>query len=157
MKILMVCLGNICRSPLAEGILQHKAKEQNLNWEIDSAATLDDMVGLRPDKSSIKVALKNGIDINNQRARLFTKDDIAKFDLIYAMASDVLDDIKFISGDNFDPKKVKLFLDEEFPGMNKDVPDPYMMDISAFEKVYKMIDTGCDFIINKYKPAKQNG
>lgn len=157
MKILMVCLGNICRSPLAEGILQHKAKEHKLNWEIDSAATLDDMVGSKPDKSSIKVALKHGIDINNQRARLFIKEDLEKFDLIYAMASDVLEGIKYVTGQDFNPEKVKLFLDEEFPGMNRDVPDPYMMEFSAFEEVYKMIDEGCNFIINKYKPVKQNG
>ncbi len=154
MKILMVCLGNICRSPLAEGILRHKADAQMLNWEIDSAATLDNMVGLKPDKSSIKVAENNGIDINNQRARLFIKEDLQKFDLIYAMASDVLEDIKYVAGKDFNPQKVKLFLDEEFPGMNRDVPDPYMMEISAFEKVYELIDRGCDIIINKYKPVK---
>ena len=150
----MVCLGNICRSPLGEGILQHKAKANGLNWEIDSAATLDDMVGRSPDKSSLKVAKDHGIDINHQRARLFTKKDLEKFDLIYAMAGDVLEDLKFICGKDFDPKKIKLFMEEEFPGSNQDVPDPYMLEMKAFEDVYDMIDKGCDAIINKYKSSK---
>ena len=151
MKILMVCLGNICRSPLAEGILKHKAIENNLNWEVDSAATLTNMIGLKPDGNSIMVARNNGIDITNQRARLFTKDDIYKFDVIYAMATDVLDDIRFTCGKDFNADKIKLFLDEQFPGKEKSVPDPYMMDISTFEEVYRIIDEGCDFIIKKYK------
>jgi len=151
MKILMVCLGNICRSPIAEGLLQHKAKMNNLNWQVDSAATLNEMVGCSPDKNSIIVSKKNGIDISNQIARKIKVEDFENFDLIYAMASDVLEDIKFMAGKNYDPEKMKLLLDEVFPGQYRDIPDPYMLDISSFENVYRLIDEATDEIIKKYK------
>lgn len=151
MKILMVCLGNICRSPIAEGLLQHKAKMNNLNWQVDSAATLSEMVGCSPDKNSIIVSNKNGIDISKQIARKIKVEDFENFDLIYAMASDVLEDIKFMAGKKYDPEKIKLLLDEVFPGQNRDIPDPYMLDISSFENVYRLIDKATDEIIKKYK------
>src|ERR1700759_2065634 len=98
MKILMVCLGNICRSPLAEGILAHKAKEAGLNWEIDSAGTNGYHVGEAPHRLSQKVAKMKGIDICDQRARRFVAADMDRYDKIYAMADDVVDDIKRIAG-----------------------------------------------------------
>ena len=91
MKILMVCLGNICRSPLAEGILRHKAKEAGLNWQVDSAGTNGYHVGEAPHHLSQKVAKLNGIDICEQRARRFVKEDFDRYDKIYAMADDVID------------------------------------------------------------------
>src|SRR3954468_1563561 len=111
MKILMVCLGNICRSPLAEGILKAKAKEAGLNWLIKSAGTNGYHTGEPPHTLSQKVARLNGIDISKQIARDFKNTDLDEYDKIYAMASDVLFDIKKISGEKFDNNKVELFLD----------------------------------------------
>ena len=110
MKILMVCLGNICRSPLAEGILQHKANKAGLNWQVDSAGTNNYHIGEAPHHLSQKVAKLNGVDICNQRARRFVKEDFDRYDKIYAMADDVVDDIRRIAKDKFDPSKVDLFL-----------------------------------------------
>ncbi len=142
MKILFVCLGNICRSPLAEGILQKIADEKKLNWIIDSAGTNGYHNGEAPHKLSQKVALQNGIDISQQRSRKITKDDIDHFDLIFAMANDVLDDIKQIVGNTFDAKKVKFFLNN-----NKDVPDPWYGGEDGFYEVYKIIEARCKELV----------
>src|SRR3954463_16178252 len=112
MKILMVCLGNICRSPLAEGILKHKAKLANKPWLIESAGTNGYHVGEAPHRLSQKVARLNGIDICQQRARQFTAADFDKYDKIYAMAEDVTDEMKQIAGRRYDPKKVDLLMNE---------------------------------------------
>src|SRR5256885_8730411 len=112
MKILMVCLGNICRSPLAEGILRDKANKAGLNWEIDSAGTNGYHIGEAPHHLSQKVARLNGIDICDQKARQFVKEDMNRYDKIYAMADDVVDDIRRIANDKFDPSKVDLLLNE---------------------------------------------
>src|SRR5215218_64992 len=102
MKILMVCLGNICRSPLAEGILRHKAKEAGLQWQVDSAGTNGYHVGEAPHPLSQKVARLNGVDICNQKARQFVKEDLDRYDKIYPMADDVVDDMKRIAKEKFD-------------------------------------------------------
>src|SRR5215217_1340000 len=122
MKILMVCLGNICRSPLAEGILEYKAKKAGLNWEIDSAGTNGYHIGEAPHRLSQKVAKLNGIDICNQKSRQFVKQDIDRYDRIYALADDVVDEIKWIAKEKYDPKKVDLLLNELHPGKNSSVP-----------------------------------
>ena len=114
MKILMVCLGNICRSPLAEGILQHKAKAAGLNWIVESAGTNGYHTGEPPHHLSQKVALLNGINISNQKSRKFIAKDLNEYDIIYPMANDVLQDIKRISGNTFNSQKVILFLNEIF-------------------------------------------
>jgi protein-tyrosine phosphatase len=149
MKILMVCLGNICRSPLAEGILEHKAKKAGLNWQIDSAGTNGYHTGEPPHKLSQKVAKLNGIEICNQRARDFVKEDFDRYDKIYAMAEDVIDDIKSISGSKYDASKVELFMNELYPGKNKSVPDPWYGTEPGYHEVYKIIDQVCDAIIRK--------
>ena len=149
----MVCLGNICRSPLAEGILLHKAKKAGLNWEVDSAGTNGYHVGEAPHRLSQKVARLNGIDICNQRARDFVKEDMERYDKIYAMADDVVDDIRHIARDKFDPAKVELFLNELYPGKNKSVPDPWYGTEQGFHDVYKLINQVCDAIIKKYAPV----
>ncbi len=148
-KILMVCLGNICRSPLAEGILDQKAKEAGKNWKVESAGTNSFHLGQQPHELSRKVALFNGLDISKQRARAFTAADMEEYDLIYAMAADVLDDIKKISGDGYDAGKVKLFR-EELPAEDMNVPDPWYGAEDGYHVVYKIIDNTCDAIINKY-------
>lgn len=150
MKILMVCLGNICRSPLAEGILRHKAEIKGLNWEIDSAGTNGYHIGEAPHHLSQKVAKLNGIDISCQVARRFVKADITKYDIIYAMAKDVIDDIKKIAGEAYDAKKIRLFMDELFPGQNMDVPDPWYGTEPGYHEVFDMINKTSDEIIKKY-------
>lgn len=152
MKIVMVCLGNICRSPLAEGILKHKVKQAGLNWEIDSAGTNGYHIGEPPHRLSQKVAKLNGIDICEQRARQFVKEDFDRYDKIYAMADDVLDEIKWIAKEKYDAAKVDLFLNELYPGRNKSVPDPWYGAEDGYHEVYQLIDETCDAIIKKYKP-----
>lgn len=116
MKILMVCLGNICRSPLAEGILQEKSFKAGLTWSIESAGTNSYHLGEPPHPLSRKVAKLNGIDISRQRARRFTAEDFESFDMIYALSEDVLSDIKRIAGNKFDATKVELLMNELYPG-----------------------------------------
>lgn len=150
MKILMVCLGNICRSPLAEGILQEKALKAGLNWQVDSAGTNGYHTGEPPHPLSIKVAKLNGIDICKQRSRRFIAADLEEYDLIYAMADDVLQDMRRIAKNNFDPKKVSLFLEESFPGEERDVPDPWSGPEIHYHEVFEIINNNCDNIIKKY-------
>lgn len=150
MKILMVCLGNICRSPLAEGILQHKATKAGLDWTVDSAGTNGYHVGEAPHSLSQKVAKLNGIDICNQKARRFVKEDMDRYDKIYAMADDVLDDIKRIAREKYDSNKVNLFLNELHPGKNASVPDPWYGPEPGYHEVYKLIDKACDSIVSKF-------
>ena len=154
MKILMVCLGNICRSPLAEGILDHKAKKAKLNWQVDSAGTNRYHIGEAPHPMSQKVAAMNGLDISAQCARRFTADDFNKYDRIYALAQDVVDEMKDIAGKKFNPEKVDLLLNELHPGKNEDVPDPWSGPESGYHRAYKLIDAACDRIIQKYSNAQ---
>ncbi len=149
MKILMVCLGNICRSPLAEGILQHKAKEAGLNWIVESAGTNGYHNGEPPHHLSIKVAKQNGIDISTQRSRVFTSADFNAYDKIYAMAIDVVDDMRQIAKDKFDASKVDLLLNELVPGKNKNVPDPWSGPESGYHEVYALIEKACEAIIKQ--------
>ena len=156
MKVLMVCLGNICRSPLAEGILRDKARQAGLHWEIDSAGTNGYHIGEAPHHLSQKVARINGLDISKQRARRFTADDFQQFDKIYAMAGDVIDDMRRIAGKKFDPTKVDLLLNEVHPGKDEDVPDPWYGPEPGYHEVYRLIDEAADKIIAKYaQPHEQ--
>ena len=150
MRILMVCLGNICRSPLAEGVLKHKARQAGLNWQIESAGTNGYHVGEAPHRLSQKVALLNGINICDQKARQFEKADFDRYDKIYAMAEDVLDEIKSIAREKYAEEKVDLFLNELYPGENSSVPDPWYGPEPGFHEVYAMIDKTCDVIVSKY-------
>ena len=147
MKILMVCLGNICRSPLAEGILQDKALKARLNWQIDSAGTNGYHTGEPPHQLSIKIARENGIDISKQKSRRFTADDFEEYDLLYAMAADVLEEMKRIGKNKFDTKKVRLFLNEEYPGEDRDVPDPWSGPEGGYQEAFAIINKTCDCII----------
>ena len=150
MKILMVCLGNICRSPLAEGILQEKALEAGLNWQVDSAGTNGYHTSEPPHALSIKVAKLKGIDISKQRSRRFIAADFEEYDLLYAMANDVLQDMRRIAKNNFDPKKVSLFLEASYPGAKRDVPDPWNGPEKDYHEVFEIIDRNCSSIIKKY-------
>lgn len=151
MKILMVCLGNICRSPLAEGVLQQKARNAGLNWSVQSAGTNGYHTGEPPHHLSIKVAGLNGIDISKQKSRKFTADDFDHFDKIYAMAEDVIDDMKKIAQHKFNNNKVDLLLNELFPHQNINLPDPWYGPEKGYHEVFGLIDKACDNIIKKGK------
>lgn len=157
MKILMVCLGNICRSPLAEGIMEHEIKKAGLNWEVDSAGTNGYHIGEAPHRLSQKVAKLNGISICNQRARQFVKEDFDRYDKIYAMADDVVDEIKWIAKNKYDPAKVDLLLNELYPGENRSVPDPWYGPEHGYHDVYELIDDACKQIVRKYGPLPPEG
>ena len=150
MKILMVCLGNICRSPLAEGILRQKATDAGFECTVDSAGTNGYHTGEAPHQLSQKVARLHQIDISAQRARNFTKKDVENFDIIYAMATDVMRDIKRIAGSSEHVHKVKLFLEELHPGAQQDVPDPWYGEQDGYHEVFELISNTCDNIIEKY-------
>jgi len=146
----MVCLGNICRSPLAEGIL--KAKLFRANVVIDSAGTGVYHIDQKPDNRSIAVAQINGIDITNQRARKFLVEDFDEFDLIYVMDRANYRDVISIARNKEDIDKVKMILNEVFPNENLDVPDPYLGGDYGFKNVYKMLDEACEIIAKKINP-----
>jgi protein-tyrosine phosphatase len=154
MKILMVCLGNICRSPLAEGILQDKAFKAGLTWSIESAGTNNYHTGEPPHPLSQKVAWKNGIDISQQRARRFQPGDFDVYDKIYALAEDVVADMKRIAGKKFDPSKVDLLMNELYPGKNLNVPDPWYGPEPGYHEAFKLIENACEKIILKYSRVR---
>lgn len=146
-KILMVCLGNICRSPLAEGILASKLPKNN--FIVDSAGTGSWHIGRQPDQRSIAVAKKYNINISKQKGRQFTKSDFDAFDYIYVMDNSNYQDVMQLSDNKSHKDKVKLILNELFPNENVDVPDPYYGVANGFEEVYKMLDETCDVIAQK--------
>ena len=145
-RILMVCLGNICRSPLAEGILRSKVDQ---HIQIDSAGTGGYHVGELPDKRSIAVARKNGLDITDQRCRKFELADFDNFDLIYVMDRSNYDDVLALARHEEDRVKVTMILDELFPGEYVDVPDPYYGGDRGFDNVYMMLEKACTVIASK--------
>jgi protein-tyrosine phosphatase len=147
----MVCLGNICRSPLAEGILQDKFENAGLDWIVSSAGTTGYQVGIQPHKLSQKVALLNGIDIGGQQCSQFRKEDMLGFDRIYVMDNENYQDVKRISGELWDAGKVKLLLDELYPAESRNVPDPWYGGEQGYHEVYEMIDRACDKIVERYR------
>lgn len=147
----MVCLGNICRSPIAEGVMQHKVEMNGLGWQVESAGTEEYHVGAAPHRYSQDVCKTKGIDISSQAARRFTAKDFDKYDKIYALATDVYREIERIGGKRADMNKVDLLLNELHPGKDESVPDPYYGNAEGYIHVYDLIDQACDAIINKYK------
>ena len=141
----MVCLGNICRSPLAEGILKSKSN----NIIVDSAGTAGYHIGSRPDQRSIEIGLKNNIDITNQRARQFTSNDFDDFDKIYAMDNDNYSKIISLATNQDQIDKVDLILNEVYPNQFKSVPDPYYGGEKGFENIYNLLDEACEQIALK--------
>lgn len=139
----MVCLGNICRSPLAEGILQQRANAAGLLWQVDSAGTNGYHTGEPPHHLSQKVAKLNGIDISGQRSRRFVKEDFEHYDKIYAMAPDVLQDMRRIAGNHFDATKAALLMDVLHPGEEQEVPDPWYGPEPGYHEVFALIDKAC--------------
>ena len=153
MTILMVCLGNICRSPLAEGILKEKCKKAGLNWKVESAGTNGLHNGEPPHPLSQKLAKMNGIDISGQRSGMLVIEDFGRFDKIYALAADVKEEMKLIGKQPFELANVDLLLNECFPGENKDVPDPWFGEEAGYHKVYDMIELACEAIIKNHANA----
>lgn len=149
MKVLMVCLGNICRSPLAEGILKTKAQQHDLNWQIDSCGTGNWHEGNLPDSRSIAVAKNHGIDITGQRSRPITNNDLDYFDMIYVMDSSNYQNVIRLCRTDIEKGKVKLIMNECEPKHNIAVPDPYYGN-DGFENVYQMLDKACDAIISRF-------
>lgn len=143
----MVCLGNICRSPLAEGLLQSKLPRDK--FRVDSAGTGEWHIGKQPDKRSIEIAKQNGLDISTQRGRHFKVADFLEYDYIYVMDSSNYQDVLSMAPNAEAKSKVKLILNELYPNENMDVPDPYFGLHNGFEIVYKMLDESCSVIANK--------
>ena len=138
----MVCLGNICRSPLAEGILQSKLPE---NYQVDSAGTLENNAGKSPDHRSVEIANKYNIDISSQRSRRITTEDFKIYDLIYVMDRSNLQNVLALTNDEDSRKKVSLILED------KEVPDPYWSEVEEFDRVYQMLDKASDKIVRDLK------
>ena len=143
----MVCLGNICRSPLAEGILKSKTSPESVF--VDSAGTAAYHIGNKPDQRSINVAAKYGLDISSQRARKVSVKDFDTFDRIFAMDQSNYDHLLLLARTDLDISKIKLILNEAHPNQNRSVPDPYDGEFSGFENVYSMLDEACECILKK--------
>ncbi|BDS14971.1 low molecular weight protein-tyrosine-phosphatase [Aureispira anguillae] len=150
MKFLMVCLGNICRSPLAEGILKAKAVAGHLEWVIDSAGTSAYHAGELPDRRSIAIAESYGIDITDQRSRPITPKDLDDFDVIYVMDSSNYNNVMELCENAEQQSKVQLIMNMAEPGRNIAVPDPYWED-DGFRNVYLMLDKACTAILAEYQ------
>ncbi len=148
----MVCLGNICRSPIAEGILQSKLNKEK--FLVDSAGTGAWHAGEQPDKRSIKIAQKYGIDISAQKARQFQATDFNDFDYIYVMDNSNYQNVITQAPDQAAKSKVKVIMDELFEGENLEVPDPYYGAEDGFENVFQMLDKVCQTIADKLQKTK---
>ncbi len=145
----MVCLGNICRSPIAEGIMQSKVDHHGLDWEVDSAGTSGHHDGQSPDPRSIDVAQKNGIDISNQRSRKLITKDLENYDIICAMDSSNYINIRMLSRNSAHHRKISLIMNYVQPDMNVNVTDPYYGD-EGFDRVYEMLEEACEAIVVKH-------
>ncbi|MDI9358933.1 MAG: low molecular weight protein-tyrosine-phosphatase [Phycisphaerales bacterium] len=151
MKILVVCLGNICRSPLAKGLLLSKIKERKLDWVVDSAGTGSYHVGQPPHPKSQAVALEHGIDLSNDRAVQLDQWMLDQYDCIIAMDSYNYHDIIRLCQTDQQRNKVYRFLDFVAGAEDKNVPDPYGLGVQHFKNVFKIIDEGCTCLINFYQ------
>ena len=147
MKILMVCLGNICRSPLAQGILENRTTNSNIT--VDSAGTAGYHTGSPPDKRAIEIAEKHNIELRHQRARQFSIADFEKFDIIYAMDKNNYAHLIALTKNQEERKKIRMILNETYPGLYKSVPDPYYGGKNGFEEVYNMLDKACNKIADQ--------
>ena len=153
MKILMVCLGNICRSPVAEGILRKKLEERKLPHIVDSAATSNFHIGQNPDKRAISNSKLHHIDISQLRGRQFCKEDFETFDRIYAMDYSNYENIIALAESEEEKAKVDLILNLSHPGENMFVPDPYFGGEDGFENVYNLLNEACDKLIQDIENA----
>ena len=148
----MVCLGNICRSPLAQGLLREKLK--GMDVETDSAGTSGYHLDEAPDPRSIQIGRKYGINISDLRGRQFTPEDFDHYDKIYVMDQSNYQNILDLTRSEADKEKVDYILNEIEPGSNSEVPDPYFGGDQGFENVYKLLDSATDRIVEKIKDGK---
>lgn len=153
-KILMVCLGNICRSPVAEGVMQHIAKERGLKLHIDSAGTSGHHNGEAPDRRSQQNAKTHGIDISKQRSRKFTREDFLAFDKIYVMDGSNYRDVTGMARNDEERNKVDLLLNILYPGRNMGVPDPWYGGERGFEEVFQLIKLACGKLADQLEQYK---
>jgi protein-tyrosine phosphatase len=153
MKLLFVCLGNICRSPLAEAIFTHKAKGLGLNVEADSAGFERFHDGDHADPRSVAVAKAHGIDLNGHIARMFSPRDFDHYDRIYVMDRNNYNDVMGVARDTADEQKVDYMLNLVHPGENRPVPDPWYGGKDGFEKVFQMLDQACNALIKEISPS----
>jgi protein-tyrosine phosphatase len=154
MKILMVCLGNICRSPLAEGVMKKMIDEAGLDWEVDSAGTLGHQIGCQPHQLSQKLARIHGFDISYQACRKLTEKDLEIFDKIYVMDSENYADVISLAKKSGTENKVDFLLNELHPGRNFNIPDPWYGGEDGYHQVYEMIENACRAIVKKYGGGK---
>ena len=145
----MVCLGNICRSPIAHGILQTKIELEGLEWQVDSAGTSGWHAGELPDPRSIQVAQSNGIDLTSQRSQKFESSFFETYDLIVAMDSSNYSNICALASDESQKEKVKLLMNYAYPGENRQVPDPYYE--GGFQAVFDMINLAVDNLVDSFR------
>src|SRR5690554_2984139 len=151
MKILVVCLGNICRSPMAEGILRHKFEKAGIEAEVDSAGTANYHVGQSPDKRAVANMAANAHDISMLQGRQFSVRDFDNFDEIYVMDKSNYQDVIALARNEEDKEKVNLFMNISHPGENIEVPDPYFGGEEGFKDVYKMLSQTADVLISRVK------
>jgi protein-tyrosine phosphatase len=147
MKILMVCLGNICRSPMAEGLMLQKIRKYGINAEVDSAGFVPYHTDDPPDPRAQKTMANHGIDISGFQSRLFTEKDFDEFDQIYVMDGYNFGDVISMARNESDRNKVDYLLNTVYPAQNKAVPDPYYGDNSTFENVYKLLDAATTTLV----------
>jgi protein-tyrosine phosphatase len=147
----MVCLGNICRSPMAEGLMQAKIDKYKLDAEVDSAGFEPYHSGDAPDFRAVRVMKQYGIDISRQRSRLFRVSDFEDFDRIYVMDSNNFDDVKTVARNSIQMQKVDYILNISHPGSNKPVPDPYYGGEQGFENTYQLLDAATELIALELK------
>ncbi len=152
MKILFVCLGNICRSPLAEGIFADKARKIGLKVEVDSAGFERFHNGDRADPRSVAVAKAHGIDLNGHTARMFTVRDFDHYDRVYVMDRNNYNDVMGVARDTEDEQKVDFMMNLVYPGENRPVPDPWYGGKEGFENVFRMLDEACESLIKDLTP-----
>ncbi|MAC94507.1 MAG: protein-tyrosine-phosphatase [Flavobacteriales bacterium] len=149
MKILMVCLGNICRSPMAQGILENKAAEKGIDITVDSAGTSDYHIDQEPDHRAIAKAKEYGIDISHYRGRQIDVADFKTFDRILVMDASNYENTLLVAESDDDKSKVEMILNLSNPNSNMSVPDPYFGGEEGFENVYRLLDSACDVLIEQ--------
>ncbi|MCA1761580.1 MAG: low molecular weight protein-tyrosine-phosphatase [Cryomorphaceae bacterium] len=149
MKILVVCLGNICRSPMAHGLLRDRFSEKNLKIDVDSAGTGNYHIGEAPDKRARENMKANGHDISDLKARQFTVSDFDDYDRIYVMDQSNYENVIGLARSPEDKEKVDLFLNIAHPGENMEVPDPYFGGDQGFQNVYELLSKSVENLVSE--------